>query len=356
MFPLLGSVGLLLGCATLTAPSVERAEQGRRWEGRYIPVESYAWFARGVSFEARGDLAQAEAAYIQAATSDPESGSIWAHIGAVRCARSAKDADEAFDQALDTENDGAVVLTMRARCALAQRRWADALDDGRAAVEREPASIPANLVVVDALVGLARAREAEQWLDALVARYPGALAAQERRRTLAHERGDAFRERRATEALEPEADAALLTEGREALDQALMSDDLELARERAIQLEIPGAVVALRAVALGKTVLGLKQAELVLRAAPDDADARIAELVALERAGNADALSAAIAAPLPEGAAELHPLAALLFGELLENRSGSVAAAAWRAAHPIEPSQDPLVERLRLRLLGTEKE
>ncbi len=337
------------GCARFGAPVVERAERGERWQGRYIPVAAYAWYARAASFEGRGQLDDAESAYLEAASADPESGSIWAHIGALRCAQKRDDAEEAFDRAMDTGNDGAVVLTLRGRCALVQGRFEDALDDGRAAVQRDPRLIGASLLVVGALRALGRSAEASRYMNALAARYPNARIVQEEQRELARQNGDVFRAQLAIEALDPEGDSQLAARGHAALDLALMDEDLDLARKRAIVLGVSGSELALRAIALGTPTLAVEQADLVLAASPEDGDARIALLVALERTAQFERLNAVLAQPVSAPAESLLPLAVLLFGELLEHRSGAEAARAWRAAHPVAPSSDPLLERVRAR-------
>lgn len=341
----------VVGCASASGGSVERAENGRRFEGRYVSVEAYAWYARGANLEARGDLRAAEAAYSKAAEADPESGSIRARIGALRCAQGRKDAVDAFADALFTENDTAVVLIERGRCSLHSGHYEEALEDGRAAVSHAPDSIQASLLVVNAYLGLERPEDAERWLDALSARSPGAPVVAEQRAALARARGDVFRARRAAEALDPEGDAELVARGREAVDHALYSGELALARARALTLRMSDAELALRAVALGRAELGLEQARLVLDAAPGDESARVAELSALEQQGKLSEFVESLATAREPEPQELEPLAVLLFGELLERRSGVEAARAWRTSNPVAASHDPLVEKLRRRAL-----
>src|SRR5690606_15370205 len=107
------------------------------------------------------------------------------------------------------------VLVERGRCALRGGRFAEALKDGRSAVAISPRSVDANLLVVDALLGLDREEEALRWLDALAAFLPTAQQVQTRRIFEARRRGDTSRERRARElrvaqlsaqTLEPQAD------------------------------------------------------------------------------------------------------------------------------------------------------
>ncbi len=350
----LGSAALsltLASCATFQPATVERVDRGQRFQGRYVSVEAYAWYARAANLEARGDLRGAELAYLEASNADPASGAIWARIGAIRCAQGKSDARPAFDEALSIGTDTAVVLVERGRCALRSRKYQDALEDGEKAVARSPDSIGASLLVVDALLGLGKPRDAERWLDALSARFPGVPVVAEKRSAVARERGDTFRARRAAEALDPTADSALVVEGRAAVDDALVDGRLDLARQRALTLRMQGAELALRAVALGQSKLGLEQARFVLDASPDDANARIAELSALERSGKLEEHSAALVYPTEE-TTELDALAVLLFGELLERRAGADAASAWLRANPVSTSSDPLVEKLRRRAAG----
>jgi tetratricopeptide (TPR) repeat protein len=366
---------------------VDRLDAGRAWRGRPIPALSYAWYARGAHLEARGQLEQAEAAYVEAAQLDPESGALWARVGALRCLRGATGTTSAFKRAWETNNDRTAVLVARGQCALRSRRPADAEADGRAAVARAPRSIDANLLVVDALVAQGKEDEGVRWLDALAAYLPGARRVQTRRIAEARLRNDTSRERRARELHAPPlhvelidappSDPELDARGRAALDAALALEDVERALRRGTTLGLRPAELALRAIALGRPALAEELARFVLAADPADAEARIALLAArdLQTTPFAEPVAppstAGAGAPAPVGTTagtagppdplnadlvwsgdvrsggELGPLAVLLFAELLERRAGPAAAELWRKAHPAEPTTDPLVESVR---------
>ncbi len=356
---------VLAGCSS-TPSSVDRVHDGRVWRGRYIHSFSYALYARGVHLEAQGHLREAEAAYLEAANHDPQSGSAWARIGAVRCLRGDEDAAvEAFAEGWRTDNDRTLLLLERGRCALRAEDFEAALRDGRAAVARSPRSIEASLLTIDALQGLRRDEEATRWLDALAAFAPGARHVHAQRASHAQARGDVSRERRARErglavisweTLEhPIDDPEVEVRGAAAIDAALQRGDLELAVRRAALLGMRGAEVALRAVALGRPELARRQAEVVLAADPDEANGRVALYLADELLGSAArtppqggqrGAPPSSGAPLRSSDA-LHPLAVMLFGELLDRRVGPLAGELWREAHPLTPSADYLVERVR---------
>lgn len=347
----------LAGCSS-TPSSVDRVHDGKVWRGRYIHSFSYAWYARGVTLEAQGHLREAEAAYLEAVSHDPESGSAWARIGAVRCLRGDERADDAFEEGWRTENDRTLLLIERGRCALRTKDLEAALEDGLAAVARSPRSIEASLLIIDALEGLRRDDEAARWLDALAAFTPGARQVHTRRVLQARARGDVSRERRARErhlalvsqeTLErPSDDPEVDVRGPAAVDAALQRNDLELAQRRATLLGMRGAEIALRAVALGRPELARKQAELVLAADPNDVNGRVALHLAHELLGSTPPAPTESRDPLPSSG-DLHPLAVMLFGELLDRRVGRLASEPWRQAHPVPPSSDYLVERVRRR-------
>ncbi len=351
----IGVASLALSACVGGRAEVERIQDGQRWSGRYIGTAAYAWYARGAYLEARGDLESAEQAYLEAAGQDPQSGAVWARIGAIRCARGREDADAAFESGMATENELLTVVLARGHCAYLESRNQEALDDGQEALSIDPNSIEASLLIVDALLALDRKGEARRWLDALAARRPGARIVQSRRLALAEAEGDAFRSARALSYLDPASDPLVLAQGVSALDSALSTGNLELARARAVALSKDAAEVALRALALGQPELALRQARLVLAARPTSVDARIAGLVAADLLRDAAAFDALLQEAPGNGsdvAREPNPLAALLFAELLERRAGAEAANAWLVAHQVEASRDPVVEELRKRVAG----
>jgi tetratricopeptide (TPR) repeat protein len=341
------------GCSFGSA-SVDRVDNGQAWRGRYIPAGGYAWYARGAHLEARGQLEDAEEAFLQAVRHDPESGSTWARIGAIRCLRSDGDSEQAFRKGWETRHDRMIVLLERGKCSLLSGHPEKALRDGQAATRRLPRSIDANLLVIDSLTALGRQEEALRWLDALAAFAPGAHRVQSRRLAEARARGDIAREQRAREVrnallraqtLEaPIEDPELAARGKAAVDAALLSEQFDLALQRATIIGMHKSELALRAVALGRPELARRIAALVLEADPADANGRLALVLAND-------VSPPSALPEPQfhltSDAPLHPIAILLFGEMLDRKVGGEAGHLWRNAQAVPASEDPLVERLR---------
>ena len=83
---------LLAGCG-LGAGTVTRVSNGVAVEGRYVPPEAYAAYAKGAFLEARGDDAAALAQYRLALDHDPDAPEILARLGAVQCRLSARAGD-----------------------------------------------------------------------------------------------------------------------------------------------------------------------------------------------------------------------------------------------------------------------
>jgi len=153
------------------AGGVTRMADGVRYEGRFINPEAYAAYLLGVEHEARGEFKEAQEAYLEAHTEDPDSAEVWARIGAVRCFSSEPSAGPAagraaFERGLELDPGYYGCYLERARCAERARDFPSALTDALAAVARRPQDEPANLLVARALEAQGKPAEARAWLEA----------------------------------------------------------------------------------------------------------------------------------------------------------------------------------------------
>jgi hypothetical protein len=170
---------------------------------------------------------------------------------------------------------------------------------------------------------------ARLWLDAWVVRTPSSPEAWQALRDFGVRQGDAARRFRAQQ----ELSKAATTSGEAALERALHASDLVAARRAATRLRIPASELALRAVALGAVDAASQQAELVMNADPDDADAWVAALTAADlrrdRAAFTATLQRAPRAPSPLGS-----LALQLLEELIRRKDGPDALVESEAPSP----------------------
>lgn len=111
---------LALGC--IGEAKVTRVYDGRIIEGTFVPPEAYAAYLKGVLAEEAGDLRSALAAYELAAREDDEDPEPLSRIGDVRCRLDpeSKGADEAFARALRVDRTYAPALAAQARCFAAR--------------------------------------------------------------------------------------------------------------------------------------------------------------------------------------------------------------------------------------------
>jgi Tfp pilus assembly protein PilF len=324
-----------LGGCFFSAPPVTRLADGIEYEGRAVSGDAYAAYAKAALLEARGDDQRALAAYDLAASHDPDSPEILARLGAVACrlSRAPGDelglrADKSFSRALKLDQYSATAWTELCVCANRRGDVAGALAAGLRAVDADASSLRATLLVVALLERQSQLPRARSWLDALVVRQPGSHEAWRALAAFAERHHDLGRALRAEQGL---AELGFRPGPRQALTQALARDRVEDSRRAALELRLPAGELALREVRAGRVGAAAAQAELVLGANPDDADAWIAALCAasLER-NEAAFLSTLRAAPLDASTPSAAGLE--LLGELLERRIGPEAKSAWQAA------------------------
>jgi tetratricopeptide (TPR) repeat protein len=352
---------VLAGCAE---PTVTRIVDGRAEAGRFISAAAYALFARGAAAEVAGNLGGALRAFELAAAEDPQSPEIWTRLGDLHCRSVAEGAGhdggqphagvppravDAFARAHAADPSFGPLYRERARCLSRFGDLHGALEDAERALALDPEDVDTALVRATILERVGRRDEARRALRSVTVRRPAATEAWILLRDLAERSGDVTLAGECAEHLRPLAaapdhPAAQLPElaPLAAIDRALVAGDLAEARRRALKQRLPGAEVALRAVALGLSSLAREQAELVLGADPADASARIALLAAADLRGDMEALGL-LMRTMPRRSASPSPLARWLFAEVLRRRVGAEAALAWLGPTAAAGEGDPLL-------------
>jgi tetratricopeptide (TPR) repeat protein len=318
--------------------TVVRRVDGREVEGRFVSNQSYALYARGALFEAEGRLEAAAEHYALALESDPESPELHTRIGSLRCRMQKGDAEQAFARAERLDDGYEPLWHERALCARSRGLVRDALSHALVAAELDPDRVATTLLVAKLYAELNHEEEAFRWLDALAVRSPRSVAAHRAMLNLAVRHDDRARALSASLALQALAGDALALDGAgkpptagAAIDAALLRDDAERAAALSLALGLPPTHVPLRALALGRPLLSLREARRLLDADPGNADAWVAALVALDLLRD-EATFAALLAELPVEPGKLGAEAAAELEALLARRIGRAAKDAFRAA------------------------
>lgn len=328
-------LSFLVAACSLGAGTVTRISNGVAVEGRYVPPEAYAAYAKGAFFEARGEDAAALAQYRLALEYDSDAPEVLARLGAVQCRLSTRAGDgwahaarRAFARALAIDPGAAVAWLERARCAERAGNLEEALSFAKRAALLDPGSEAAALLVVDCAEKSGRRELARTWLDALVVDEPVTRATWLKFAAFAAQQRDAGRLHRARQALRA-LDGGALPEL--LLDDSLTLGNLAGARRAAVALHLTPGKLALRAADEGALELSRAQSELVMAADPDDSDAWTAALLAAsleqDNARFQRVLSAPPAEPTPPSAEAVRALT-----ELLSRVAGPDAVAAWKRA------------------------
>lgn len=320
------------GCG-LTQGTVTRVSNGVAVEGRYVPPEAYAAYAKGAYLEARGQDAAALGEYGLALDYDSDAPEILARVGAVQCRLSKRSGDgwahaarRSFARALAVDPEASSAWLERARCAERGGNLEDALAFAQRAALLDPSSESAALLVVDCAEKSGRLDLARAWLDALVVDEPVARTTWLRFAAFGARQRDAGRVHRARQALRA-LDGSELPEL--LLDDALTHGNLRGARRAAVELHLTPGKLALRAADTGALELARAQSELVIGADPDDSDAWTAALLgsSLEQdsARFQRILSHPPGDPTPPSREAVRALT-----ELLGRVAGPDAVAAWK--------------------------
>jgi tetratricopeptide (TPR) repeat protein len=318
-------VASLLGCSGIFSPEVPRKIHGRVYPGPFVPEEAYQAFLEGALAEQQNNPTAAEKAYLRAASFDSSSPEPWVRLGAIRCARSAPQASEAFQEALRRDPEFAPLFRERARCAFDQGRSDDARRDATQAVALDPDDPAPPLLLARIALAEQKPDEARRWLRSLRLRDPG-------NPQLAPLLSSAV----------PPSPLAPLT--LEQLDHALLDATPEQLPALARRARLAPGDLLSRAAALGRWDIARPQARLLLQADPSSADARIALLLAGSSEDHHLALTLSALGSLPPS-----PVAWLLLAQILLHRSDLEAAEHVLRIAPPAPG-DPLAERLRERL------
>jgi tetratricopeptide (TPR) repeat protein len=237
----------------------------------------------------------------------------------------------------------------RARCLTNRGQLGAALPDADRALALDPNDLDTALVRAEVLDRLGRTEEARRALRSIAARRPTAAEPWTRLQALAQRTGDAALAREAGERLRALSPAGVASapppEGAPLalLDRAILAGDLPAAQKLALRQRLPGAEIALRAVALGRSAIAREQAELLLGADPDDTSARIALVAVADLRGDLPAMAALMRA-MPRRSRGPSALGRWLFADALRRRVGVEAALAWLGSGEAEAAPgDPLL-------------
>lgn len=312
------------GCSLFGPTTVDRRFHGKTVEGPFVSPSAYEAMVRGSVHEAKGELAEARRAYALAARAAPDLAEPLARLGAVLC-RLGEDPEPSFERATSLDPELATVWMERARCALHRGQPTDGAAFAVVAMKRAPGDVATSLLVHECLVArgdpagpeLVRAQMRARWPD-----DPRVIA------------------------LEKRVSAKPATP-REALDDALRGGDDDAAERVAKAARWPLSSLALRAAAWGRLPLARRLAELVFRADPRSADARVALLVAADLQRDEAAFREALGAGSLVDAIDGHPspLGEALLVDVVRRRTRVVLATA-----PQTPDDDPLVLSVWTRL------
>jgi tetratricopeptide (TPR) repeat protein len=345
----LGGLVLIAASATACASGTDvvRIFDGQPTVGPYISDQAYAAYARGALLEASGEYQGAATAYERALDASPESAAIWVRLAAVRC-RLGEPVESVISEAYKLDPEYAPLWREWAQCSLGRGQATRALTLAERALALDPDDEQTTLIMARIEEQLGNAERSGALLVAQGLRNPGSGAAWRAALELAERKKDATLARLArsglgraglpdpTRAAKGARSRALLA----AIDRALLSDELDLARQLASRARLSAGTLAVRAAAVGAVRAAYNQADFVLDADPSNADAWIAGLVAADllddEARFADGLarwSPAMGTPSPE--------AARLYRDLLARRVGSAAAQLWSAAAPIQARPSP---------------
>jgi hypothetical protein len=329
--------------AACAGPAVIRVVDGEEHVGPFVHPNTYSAYARGAVAESEGRLDAAAAAYALALKSTDDA-LVHARLGAVLCKMGHHiAAREQFERGNEADPRGAVVFRERARCALSTKKWDEALQASQTALELDPDDRESVAIRAEALDRSGRPRDADA-LRAEASRKAGGPAP---------EGTDAPHPTSADVRAGADASPSLrVWRGEVAdVDEALARGALDEASARASRIRLSRSAFAARALAFGHVAYAREVARRVAAADPRDASARLVAAAGADLAQDDTALARALGSSEPLGPPS--DLSRMLFAEVLIRREGKAAAAAFVSAPFLDRSrEDPLEERVRLRLLA----
>ena len=318
---------------------VARVVDGQVQEGRFISPVSYSAYARAAQLEALQQYPEAEAAYEEALSFDTASAEIWTRLGSVRCASGKSDADEAFEQAAELEPEFSTLWYERGRCSLQRGKPAQAKEQALRALALDPYHLPTTRLIVATFVRLKQSANALRYLDAAIALYPNLASLKSDKHAIALGAG-------ATPAKRPGSPEPVQLED---IDQALLREATDEARQLALALGLSQSELGARALSLGKPKVALEHANQVQQADPNDGTAWVTVLSTADLLRD-NALYVAALNALDEEPTTPSALGVVLLAELLKRRVGVDAARAWLQAVPNTEPENALVMQQRRRL------
>jgi tetratricopeptide (TPR) repeat protein len=309
----------LMSTACGTAATTQRVVGGRTLEGRYIAPEAYATVMRAELLAAQGLTTQAYRAYQEASDVADYSPSVWTRLGALACQLKLQDHAAAFAKAEARDPDYEPLWRARAECALSLDDPTTALRAAERATALDPNQPRNTELAAVALSRLSQQPSAAHWQHAFALRglREAALATATNTSTADLRTGPVSS---STTSSTTSPKTSPVVEQQSNLDQALLDHDLPQARRHALRTRLDPSALALRALQLGLPEVALEQAQLVLSANPQDADARVAALCAADLLHDAARFQALLVPPLTS--APLRPAARAELSRLLARRTG----------------------------------
>lgn len=300
LFPsLLLAVG---GCSRYS--STVRVIDGRQVEGRPVLPAAYGHYLQAAVFESGGDLPQALHHYRRARDLDSASPELSTAIGRVSCLLRRADADGEFLRALRLDPRYGPAWRERARCALRNQQPDFAVKYARQAQAWAPDELDTTLTLVVALQHAQQPDEAFTQLHAHAVRHPSDPSAWRAMAKLAARQGrdawQAYAESRlrAWDVTAPRRSPQAAADAESApVSAALAAGNDEQASFLAAELRLSPTSLGFLALDFGRVELAARQANLVLAAAPHDADAYILALAAAHRAADEVRLQALLREP-----------------------------------------------------------
>jgi tetratricopeptide (TPR) repeat protein len=331
--------------------SVVRVVEGVDMPGHYVSDWAYATYAYGAELEARGGFDRALAFYRKAVDDDPRSPELWTRIGALECLLGDdEEAGDAFAEAASLDERYEPLWRARAECAARRGQVDEAVAAAAIAAGLDPGRLETQLLYAGLLERAGRGAEAAQRLRELAVVWPSSIAVWEAVENDAAARDDAawraHAQRRLGELRIRLEQSGARTGGWAAVDAALAGGRLAEARRAARRARLDPALLAARALAIGRPELAIDEATLRLGADPEDGDAVAVLLLATYLTADGVRWAEAIAAL--DRARPPSAVGRWMVAELLLRHGGAAAAEAWLGSPP--PSAGELRSRLRAEL------